>query len=232
MKKIFASVLVLAMLFALTACGASTPSAYEGKYVCVSAAIWGVSLSGDDLSDMYLEIKSGGKGVISVDDNGSTDIKWSEKDGKMTVTIEGTDTEATLGTDTITFEDFLGIGVKYVFAKEGSAAADPSLYIELSDDEKAMAGEWTSYAVADISGEDLSETYYEDGLKLVVGKDYTYKLYLGGDEVESGTWSSLGAYGFPEESEYSLNWSLLESGELEASVDFGDEETIIYTCAK
>ncbi len=46
------------------------------------------------------------------------------------------------GEDTITIDDYFGIGAKYVFAKEGSAAADPSLYITLSEDSEYETS-WT-----------------------------------------------------------------------------------------
>ena len=232
MKKVISVLIVCLMLVALAACGANTPDKYVGKYVGVAAEVWGVALEGDSVTSMSLELSAGGSGKF-VDGEDTTEIKWFEKDGKLIISVESYENSTTLGEDTITIDDYLGIGAKYVFAKEGSAAADPSLYITLSEEEAAMVGDWTSFAVYDILDEDLSDEYYEDAIELKINKDRTYTLLITGEEAESGNWNSLGTWGYGEDTEYDLSWDLLDDGNLKVTVELDEEDGSIYfTCSK
>lgn len=232
MKKIVSVVIICLLLVSLVACGESTPSKYEGKYVCVAAEIWGVALDSDDMADVSLELNAGGSGKFTSGDE-TDDIKWSEKDGKLIITADGIENSTTLGDDTVTIDDYCGIGAKYVFAREGSAAADPSLYITLSEEEEAMVGDWKSYAVEDVLGDDLSDEYYADAIELKIEKDHTYTLIVTGEEFENGTWNSLGTWGYGENSEHETSWTLEENGEIKLSSILNEEDGYVYyTCKK
>ena len=115
---------VLCVVFMLSACGGSgrTDAEYEGKYISVSGEAIGMTLTGEDISGFGLELKSGGKGTMTV--NGESDtIKWTNDDKNITVKISGTDIVGAIGQDTITFDNMLNMGMKLTFAKEGSEAA-------------------------------------------------------------------------------------------------------------
>ena len=61
-------------------------------------------------------VKNGGKVSFSVGEvtgNG----KWSAKDDKFNLTIEGEEMVGTIGENNISFDDMLGMGVKVIFAK-------------------------------------------------------------------------------------------------------------------
>jgi|GEM_PF-1820906 hypothetical protein len=230
MKKVLALVLASLMLVFLVSCGGSSePSPYEGKYVCVYANLLDYAMTGDDVPEITLEIASGGKAKW-VSDTDNSEFEWKIENDKMTLSSAGLDyATASLEEDKIIIDDWMGLGFAYTFAKEGSAAADPSLYITLSDDEEAMVGTWTSYSVEDILGDDLSEDYNADGLTLDVKDDFTYTLTLDGEELESGKWSALGTWASVEESAYDLDWTVQEDGGLKVSVTL-DDEYVIFMC--
>ncbi len=108
MKKIIAIAIIAVMVFALVSCGASK---YEGTYK------YEKEILGEKIT-VELELKSGGKAVMKVDEEESN-LKWSVKD--KTVTIEGSDEsiEGTFSDDgkTISFEKFLDLG-KIEFVKQ------------------------------------------------------------------------------------------------------------------
>ena len=58
----------------------------------------------------------------------------------LLLSIEGEEMVGTIGEDIISFDDMLEMGVKVIFAKDGTEAMDPALY--LTEEENAVIGEW------------------------------------------------------------------------------------------
>lgn len=119
-------------MITLAGCGktAGEASPYEGKWIAVSAQMIGMSVSVDETfgGAFEFEVKNGGKVSFSVGEvtgNG----KWSAKDDKFSLTIEGEEMVGTIGENNISFDDMLGMGVKVIFAKEGTDAMDPAHYL-------------------------------------------------------------------------------------------------------
>ena len=96
------------------------------------------------------EVKKGGKASIFIgEDTGQG--KWSAEEDQFTLTIEGEDMVGVIGENTISFDDMLGMGVKIIFAKEGTKAMDPDLY--LTEEESVVLGEWMSESVEELLGD-------------------------------------------------------------------------------
>ncbi|MCR5738169.1 MAG: hypothetical protein K6G64_11050 [Eubacterium sp.] len=108
MKKILALVLSLMMVLSLTACGGKD---YTGKYNAVSVKAEGMEIKvGDDTwktifpdekSIPYIELKKDDKCTFMFDSE-SEDGKYSVKDDKITVTIDGDDAKGTIKDNKIT----------------------------------------------------------------------------------------------------------------------------------
>ena len=124
----------------------------EGKWIAVSAQMIGMSVSVDETfgGAFEFEVKNGGKVSFSVGEvtgNG----KWSAKDDKFSLTIEGEEMVGTIGENNISFDDMLGMGVKVIFAKEGTDAMDPARY--LTKEEKVVIGESAAESVEELLNE-------------------------------------------------------------------------------
>lgn len=141
---------------ALTGCGGSGKAGeknpYEGKWVAVSAQMMGMSVSIDETfgGDFEFEVKNGGKVSFSAGDT-TGNGKWSVEDDQFTLSIEGEKMVGTIGKDIISFDDMLEMGVKVIFAKDGTDAMDPSLY--LTEEESAVIGKWASESVEELLGD-------------------------------------------------------------------------------
>ena len=135
MKKklnlLFVLVFVVSMI-TLTGCGGSgkagEKSPYEGKWVAVSAQMMGMSVSIDEVfgGAFEFEVKNGGKVSFTAGDTTGKG-KWSVEDDQFTLSIEGEEMVGTIGEDIISFDDMLEMGVKVIFAKDGTEAMDPAL---------------------------------------------------------------------------------------------------------
>ena len=55
--------------------------------------------------------------------------------------------------DIISFDNMLEMGVKVIFAKDGTDAMDPALY--LTEEENAVIGEWAAESVEELLETDL-----------------------------------------------------------------------------
>lgn len=228
MRFVSAILMMLSMLF-VTGCGSDTAekSPYEGKWVAVIGEMLGMQTSVEEAvgGEMSLELKSRGKATIHIaEDSGKG--KWAVEGDQFTLTIDGEEMVGTIGEDTITFDDMLGMGVKMIFAKEGTDATNPALY--LPEEEKAMLGEWMSETVEEVMG-DGPQTSMEgveninDALRLNFTNDHNVAVIYKGQEVGTFTWSVSLGYCMIESEEPSLYVTINDDGTLEIDYSSADD---------
>ena len=87
-----ASIALVASVFMLSACGSGgrADEEFEGKYISVSGEALGITLTGEDISGFSLDLKSGGKGSMTVYGE-SESIEWTNDDENLTIDISGTE---------------------------------------------------------------------------------------------------------------------------------------------
>ena len=207
MKKYLSFVCLIGVLCAvlmLAACGGSgnAGSEYEGKYISVAGESMGITLTGEDISGFALELKSGGKGTMTVDGD-SDSITWTNDGEKITVNLDGVEMVGTIGKDTLIFDNVLNMGLKLTFAKEGSEAAKPEN--NLPENDKKLIGTWQSNTVTDVLGDPV-EGLSGDELKMEFAADHTVKVAFDGNDLGSHKWSLLGDWGSIEGEGLSISW--------------------------
>ena len=153
MKKILSVTLILAMVFALAACGGKGVDA-TGRYICVGYEdMLGEKHVGDG---EYLELRSGGKGVmcLSNDPSDEGEVTWKLKGEKLTLVSLIFNFDGTVKDDVIEIEVML---TNYTFAKEGSDAlknlrnaAPPTETTDGDDEDEGNSG--SSNIPADMLG--------------------------------------------------------------------------------
>ena len=234
MKKIVAIMVSVVMLMSLAACGGggNADSKYEGNYISVAGEAMGMTMTGDDIAGFSLNLKSGGKGTITVEGE-SHNIRWSNEGDTITVKVSGEELVAAYEDGALRFSDFLGMGMNLVLALEGSPAADPSLY--LSAEDQAMVGNWTSHTVTDVLGDDASAEISPTALSLELYPDHTGTGALNGEDLklQDYTWSGLGNWACFDDAEGCVisSWETNDDGELEVTYDDGDNYWI-FICSK
>ena len=227
MKKIFSIVLGGIMVLSLAACGGGrADDVYVGKWISVSGTAMGITLTGESVEGFGLELKAGGKGSMTIEGE-ETNVKWTNDDVNLTVKVQGEELIGKIGTDTLTFENLLNTGMDLTFAKEGTDAA--KLENVLPENEKALLGTWTSYAVTDVLGDDASGEVAADALTMTFNADHTCDIEFQGESITGQTWSMLDAWGFLEDSEYDFSWDV--EGE-ELKVTYNGEEYWVFSCTK
>lgn len=101
--------------------GASTdPNA--GMYTAVTAEVWGVEMSAEDIWEkgMTIELMDGGKCKLTVDgEKGSG--KWTLDGTAVTISGGGIDAAGTLKDGVMTIENVMDMGVTLTLVREGSA---------------------------------------------------------------------------------------------------------------
>lgn len=241
MKKkisvIFVLICILTTLF-MTGCGDNSgegKSPYEGKWIAVSAQMMGMSVGVEETfgGAFEFEVKNGGKvNVLIGEDTGKG--KWSAKEEQFILTIEGEDMVGTIGENTIAFDDMLGMGVKLIFAKEGTDAMNPDLY--LTEEESVVLGEWMSESVEELLG-DGPKTSMEgvadihDALRLNFKNDRSVTVSYKGQEIGTFPWSVALGYCTIETEDPSLTITINEDGTLD--VDYStDEDYYTFHCIK
>ena len=227
-KSIMVIVLLclVSLLFTAGCGGSSEKSPYEGKWVAVAAQMMGMSIGVEDClgGAFEFEAKSGGKASVSIgEETGSG--KWSVEEKEFTLTIEGEDMVGVLGENTISFDNMLGMGAKIIFAKEGTDAMNPELY--LTDEERAVLGEWMSESVEELLGdgpktsmEGVEDIY--DALRLNFKNDRSVEVFYKGQDIGTFPWSVALGYCTIDTEEPSLSVTINEDGTLD--VDYSDEE--------
>lgn len=227
-KRIMALFTLVCMV--LCACGGDTKvdESLIGKYIAVTGEMMGMALVGDDLDGFSMELEKGGKGTMTLKgDSGS--IKWSNDESTVTVTADGEDMVATRGQDYMVFEDMLGTGMKITFAKEGTDAANPELYLPETD--KFLIGTWQSADVTDILGDPVEASEMApDALKMVVHGDHTLDVTVEGKSFNGIRWENLGDYGSVDSEDIKVTWKIEDDG---IKVDYvKDGEYYTFTCPK
>ena len=232
--KLLAAVmaLVICLALCLTGCGGSSADEnkesdpMEGNYIPVIGEMMGTAMTGDDLSGFGIELKGNGKGVMTV--NGESEkVKWKKDDTTITITVEGKDITGELGEDCFVVKDMLGMGMDFTFAKEGTPASDPALY--LPESEKFMIQDWKSVSVTDILG-DPTDEIAADVLQMSFRADHTMDLVIEGKEFKNLHWSNLNDYGSVDSEDVKLSWDVEDDG-LKATY-IKDGEYYIFFCPK
>lgn len=240
-KKVLSFIVVVAMFLTvsmLTACGGgetggSTP--YDGKWIAVSAEALGMQMSAEEAFENGFTFEvNGSKKVKLFVDGEEGKGTWEEKDGKFILKVEGEEMEGTPGENTIIFDDMMGMGLKLVFAKEGTDAMNPENY--LPEEEKAALGTWNSTKALNALDEPADDlpVGVAEAFKLELKGDHTANVVLFGEDLGTMPWSYLGSLGgsleVPED-KYTIMFEFTEDGSLKTSVSNSD---MYYTfiCSK
>lgn len=232
MKKMFKMSMlagVMAVMCMLAACGGggNADAAYVGKWVSVAGEAMGLTLTGDDISGFALELKEGGKAVLTVEGE-SDNVKWKNEGNTITITASGTDMTATVENNTMVFNNMLNMGMDLTFAKEGTEAANSENY--LPEAEKNMIGTWQSDSVTDVLGDPV-DAYAPDALQLTFSGDHTMNITLDGETVSGKKWSLLGDdWGSVDDESVNMNWDIEADG---IDVNYTiDDEYYVFHCVK
>lgn len=192
MKKALAALLALMMILTLSACGGKSDDV-TGKYLCVSAKVYGDSAEPDD---RWLELKKGGKGTFF--DGYEFNLEW-KLDGETftgTVSFMGMENslEGTLkdGVLNAKYGDY-----DFSFAKEGVQAGSDAA------SSNGIVGEYSLYSAVvegtDYTLEELQSVNMADGTYLILNADGTGEICLADDEPDSFTYDeSAGELVFPD----------------------------------
>ena len=231
-------VLIISMII-LTGCGGSgkteEKNPYEGKWVAVSAQMMGMSVSIDETfgGAFEFEVKNNGKVSFSVGDT-TGNGKWSVEDNQFILSIEGEEMVGIIGKDIISFDNMLEMGVKVIFAKDGTDAMDPALY--LTEEENAVIGEWAAESVEELLG-DGPQTSMEgvdninDALRLDFKSDRNVTVIYKGEEIGTFPWSVALGYCSIESENPSLTVMINDDGTLK--VDYSDDDDYYtFHCVK
>lgn len=238
LNLLFGLVLIISMII-LTGCGGSgkteEKNPYEGKWVAVSAQMMGMSVSIDETfgGAFEFEVKNNGKVSFSVGDT-TGNGKWSVEDNQFILSIEGEEMVGIIGKDIISFDNMLEMGVKVIFAKDGTDAMDPALY--LTEEENAVIGEWAAESVEELLG-DGPQTSMEgvnninDALRLDFKSDRNVTVIYKGEEIGTFPWSVALGYCSIESENPSLTVMINDDGTLK--VDYSDDDDYYtFHCVK
>ena len=161
MKRLFAFLLVFAMLLSLAACGGGEEDPNAGKYIGVSAAVGGFSMPMSEIyaGETWIELKSGGRGTIMLDGDDFS-MKWALEGEELTITIQGVDSVGTLRDGVITM-DLMDMGCVMTFVRADAGSEDAVLAATYDD-----AG---YYEVIRIDSEEPGSSVSEEDMERVRG---------------------------------------------------------------
>ena len=125
MKKLFALLLLAALLVSLAACGSSGPKDPNcGLYEAVEAEVFGITVKVEDVFEdgLSIELKDGGKAVFRYEGKDYS-MKWTRDGEIFHAEGGGAELDGTLADGVMQLEDILGSGVqiKLVCAELGGA---------------------------------------------------------------------------------------------------------------
>ena len=117
-KKRIVYLALMAAVF-LSACSSKVraDAGLEGKYIPVLGEMWGLAMGSEDLEGFSVELQSGGKAKLEIDGD-EHNVKWENDDTTVTLTVDGEKLPAEIGTDTLAFDDMLGMGIKITFISD------------------------------------------------------------------------------------------------------------------
>lgn len=164
-----------------------------GRYHSVQATALDLTMAGDDVYNIELELKKAGKATMTTEED-TANLTWTSDGSTITLKVEGTEIVGEIGKDILTFKSFLketiGMDMDMVFAKKGTEADNPALY--LPEEEKAILGNWVGASVVDALDEDASEEVAPDTLQANIKGDHTITASYEGEEIINAKWSLLG----------------------------------------
>jgi len=244
MKKLLALGLTLTMALSLSACGdkakdekakdeksstaAVVENKFSGEWIGVGGDAWGMTFTAEDAAAYTLSVEDAGKAILTTDGEELETVYEIDGD-KIKLEVEALEmsSEGVLENGAIYFEDLMGLGINIYFAKEGTDAADPSLYIPEAD--KAMVGTWKSYAVADILDEDASGEISPEALTLTFKGDYTVDVEYNGEVTENQQWTLYENFGYLADSTLDISWDV-EGDEIVVTCNMDDYYN--FSCKK
>ncbi|MDO4477932.1 MAG: hypothetical protein Q4B73_02680 [Lachnospiraceae bacterium] len=236
-KLVCALMLVIAMLAAVgcgggggsSSGGGAAADPNEGKYIAMSAEMWGIQTPVTDIYENGFTFDlSGGK--VTMDADGSTAKgKYTIEGDTIKMDIDGVEMVGTIGNDLMTIDDLLGMGLKMVFAKEGTDAANPENFIP--EEEKALIGDWSSESVLPIMEEEPYTSIeglddIHDALRVSFYEDHTCSITFFGEDLGTYDWdNSFGLNIDCDLDSVSIYPTLADDGSL--SIDISTEDDYV-----
>lgn len=224
MKKIIAILMSMSMVLAvgiLTACTAKTENApeateaaeangIEGKYIAVAQTLSDIWTYNPDES---FELKKDGEAIWN-SYGMEFDATWEEQeDGTIKITYGAGEKIVEPYTEQEGAYVIKDSDTSYtIYAKEGSPAADASLY--MPENEKNMIGTWKTDAVEDIFGDDKSGEIAADALTIEIKADQTAHVIYNGEDLGTTDWFMMDDWGGvnSEEPKYTVSWTIKDDG--------------------
>ena len=119
MKRIVAILLALCLMLGLCSCEDAEPDPNAGVYRGITATALGMTLPMSDIypGETFVELQSGGKGIIMLDGQ-DFKMKWKLEGEQITLTVSGEDSVGTLK-DGVLKVDLLDKGCLMTFLLEG-----------------------------------------------------------------------------------------------------------------
>ena len=237
-KRITALFVALTMMLGLAACGGGKDDPALGKYI--GESVRGYSLEWMPIEDIYdegenyVELKSGGKGVIALDGSPS-DIKWElEENGTLTLSRFGSTCTGTLKDGLITLDDYFGYDLGLTFRKE-AAGSDTAAgtTLSLNDFAKTYGGDWIGMGgIVEANGRfaEMEDTARELMARLVFdgkgGCEVWVAMYLDGSNEDN--FANLTAVTVPnDETGLELRGTFM-GGEIQEGILSLDEGGALY----
>lgn len=247
--KSFSLILSLVLLFGvMVGCsnngGGNNDSPLIGKYNSVAGEIEGIVMTGEDIAGFSIELKANSQATVSIDGEVIPGT-WTESENtvKIIASAEGEEAEmvATVGENTLIFENMFETGLKVTFAKEGTDAENPEKYFTEAD--KKSLGQWKSTAVKDALGEDISSEIAADAFTANITSDHKMVVTLNGEEIAKGTWTVFSNSGYftiegtdPTASEEvegpSIYWDIVDGVDTIDFIYSNGDQYYVFTCGK
>ena len=142
-KRFFAILLALVLMMSLGTAALAADDPNLGLYTAVRAGDNDMEVAADLVYEggFTLELKSGGKCLITIDGETSSG-KWVVKNGELTLTEKGSSYNGTLADGILVLEDLNEDGLYIIFVKEGRTLYDFSEPVNLKYDSGWWAGDW------------------------------------------------------------------------------------------
>lgn len=209
----------------------SNQTTMDGTWVPVLAEMSGTQLTGDRLQqatgEFIIVLRADGTGEATVNGESGA-VSWERTTDSIQLTVDGERIDGQLGDNCFTVSDLLQSGVKVIFAKQGTAAADPVRYMdELS---QALIGDWVSETVQASDG--TQQDSGQDALRLTVHSDHTAELTYMGEDKGSFDWLAANGTAVLDTDDPNVRMKILEDGRLEVTYTAGEDAYTIRCIRK